>query len=71
MISSNWAALVEFAEKQDFKVNELKGTFANITKNHVLKFKEDLKKEYERYLAHGPGSSDVSLDKGVELLAES
>ena len=62
MISSNWASLVEFAEKQDFKVNELKSSFADITSKQVLKFKDDLKGVYEEYLKHGPGSADVSLD---------
>ena len=71
MIAENWASLVEFAEKQDFKVNELKESFAEVTTRNVLSFKEDLKKEYERYLANGPGSADVSLDEGVILLQES
>jgi len=57
MIADNWAALVEFAEKQDFKVNETKESFAEITSKNVLTFKEDLKKEYEKYLARGPGSA--------------
>jgi hypothetical protein len=35
MISENWAALVEFAEKQDFKVNELKESFAEVTMRNV------------------------------------
>ena len=71
MISENWAALVDFAERQDYKVNELKESFADCTKNDVIAFQDELKKEYERYLATGPGSSDVSLDEGVTLLAES
>ena len=71
MISENWAALVDFAERQDYKVNELKESFADCTKNDVIAFQDELKKEYERYLATGPGSSDVSLDEGVNLLAES
>ena len=30
-----------------------------------------IKKEYEKYLANGPGSSDVSLEEGVLLLQDS
>jgi len=71
MISENWMALVEFAEKQDFKVNELKESFAEVTMKNVLSFKEELKKEFERYKANGPGSPDVQLDEGVLLLAGS
>ena len=35
MISENWAALVDFAERQDYKVNELKESFAVATQKHV------------------------------------
>jgi len=71
MISENWSALVEFAEKQDFKVNELKESFAEVTQRNVNAFQEELKKEYERYMATGPGSHDVSLDDGVQALSDS
>lgn len=71
MIAENWANLVEFAEKQDFKVNETKETFAQVTKNNVENFKEELKKAYEVYKATGPGSADINLDDGVTRLAES
>lgn len=71
MIKDNWGALVEFAERQDFKVNELKESFAEVTQRNVTAFKEEIKKEYEKYLANGPGSSDVSLEEGVLLLQDS
>ena len=35
MISENWAALVDFAERQDYKVNELKESFADVTSRSV------------------------------------
>ena len=68
MIAENWALLVEFAEKQDFKVNELKESFAEVTQRNVFTFQEELKKEYERYMATGPGSADISLDDGLVAL---
>lgn len=37
----------------------------------VLKFKQDLAIEYEKYKANGPGTSEVSLEEGVELLQAS
>lgn len=37
----------------------------------VAKFKKDLAIEYEKYKANGPGTSDVSLDEGLELLQAS
>lgn len=51
MIAENWASLVEFAERQDFKVNELKESFATVTQRNVDAFKEELKKVYEVYRA--------------------
>lgn len=39
-----------------------------MTKGEVLKFKNELKEEYEKYLSNGPGSEHVNLDEGVELL---
>jgi len=35
MISENWAALVDVAERQDYKVNELKETFGESTSRNV------------------------------------
>ena len=69
MIAENWANLVEFAEKQDFKVNELKESFAEVTQRNVATFKDEIKADYEEYMATGPGSQDVSLEEGVEKLA--
>ena len=71
MIAENWANLVEFAEKQDFKVNELKESFAEVTQRNVATFKDEIKADYEEYMANGPGSADVSLEEGVEKLADS
>lgn len=37
----------------------------------VAKFKQALAIEYEKYKANGPGTPDVSLDEGLELLQAS
>jgi dynein heavy chain len=37
----------------------------------VAKFKKELAIEYEKYKANGPGTSDVTLDEGLELLQTS
>ena len=37
----------------------------------MLKFKKELEVEYEKWKTHGPGSSDVGLDEGLELLEKS
>lgn len=59
------------ADRKDFEVNDFKKNFAEVTKGEVLKYKNELKEEYERYISHGPGSDHVSLEDGVELLAAS
>ena len=71
MIAENWSNLVEFAEKQDFKVNELKSSFAEVTESNVTIFKDEIKCDYDEYLLTGPGSADVGLEEGVEKLADS
>lgn len=63
--------MIETANKKDHEVGEYKKTYASITMTGVAKFKKDLAVEYEKYKAHGPGTSDVSLDEGLELLQAS
>ena len=66
---SNWMKLVDEADQKDFQVNDIKKNFAEVTKTEVLKFKNELKEEYEKYIGNGPGSEHVSLDEGMELLS--
>lgn len=42
-----------------------------MTKEEVKNFQAQIKEEYEKYVAKGPGTSNVTLDEGVELLRES
>ena len=42
-----------------------------MTKGEVLKFKNELKEEFEKYIHNGPGADHVSLEEGVELLSQS
>ena len=56
------------ADRKDFEVIDFKKNFAEVTKGEVLKFKNELKEEYERYISNGPGADHVSLEDGVELL---
>jgi hypothetical protein len=57
------------ADKKDFEVNDYKKDFAGVTKGDVLKFKNELKEEFEKYIHNGPGADHVSLEEGIELLA--
>jgi len=70
-IGDEWEELIETANKKDHEVAGYKTTYASITMTGVAKFKKDLAVEYEKYKANGPGTSDVSLDEGLELLQAS
>lgn len=59
------------ADRKDFELNEFKRNFSEVTKGEVLKFKNDLKEAYEKYLHGGPGSDHVQLEEGVIRLEES
>lgn len=67
-LSVNWVELLETADKKDFEVIDTKKNFAEVTKGDVLKFKNELKEEYEKYVSNGPGADHVSLEEGVEIL---
>ena len=70
-LSTNWAKLLEEADRKDFEVNDFKKSFADVTRGEVLKFENELKEEFERYIQNGPGADHVSLEEGVELLMQS
>jgi len=63
--------LIELANKKDHEVGDFKQTYASITMTGVAKFKKELAIEYEKYKSNGPGTSDVTLDEGLELLQTS
>lgn len=67
-IGQEWADLIEMANKKDHEVGEYKKTYASITIQGVTKFKKELAAEYERYKTSGPGTAEISLDEGLELL---
>jgi hypothetical protein len=60
--------LLDLAYRKDFEVIEFKTSYAQITKDNVRKFKEELDKSYTEYLRNGPGAEHVSLEEGCELL---
>ena len=71
MLIQQWFDLLEMADRKDFELNEFKKNFSEVTKGEVLKFKNDLKEAYERYLHHGPGSDSITLEEGVVELEKS
>jgi len=68
---TNWEELIDFADRRNFEVNDFKQTYSTVTKEEVKKFQQDIKEEYERYLSKGPGTSNITLEEGVELLKKS
>ena len=71
LISENWAALLDLAERSDFKLVQAKKQYADITKNNVEDFKKELHDRYEMYVANGPGAEHVTLEEGCRLLEDS
>ena len=70
-IGPNWNALIYQAKKKDFEMNDHKKSFAEITKKEVLNLKEVLRQNFEEYKAHGPGSDNITLEEGIQLLNKS
>lgn len=70
-LMSNWEELMDFADRRNFEVNDFKQNYSAVTKEEVRNFQQQIKEEYEKYLQKGPGTSNVSLEEGVELLKES
>ena len=71
ILAQTWVDLIEMADRKDFELNEFKRNFSEVTKTDVLRFKNELKDAYEKYLHHGPGSEGVTLEEGVHRLEES
>jgi dynein heavy chain len=70
-LMSNWEELMDFADRRNFEVNDFKQNYSAVTKEEVKGFQQQIKEEYEKYVAKGPGTNNVSLVEGVELLKES
>lgn len=49
-IAQEWTDLVDKAERTDFKVNEIKGAFSEMTIAQVETFKKELRAAYEDYI---------------------
>ena len=70
-LMTNWEELLEQADRKDFEVNDFKKNFAEVTKQEVETFKNKIKDEYETYMNKGPGTAQVTLEEGAELLGAS
>jgi dynein heavy chain len=68
---SNWEELQEQAEKRDFDVIIFKKNFGDMTMVDVEALKVKIKEEHDIYMSKGPGTSQVSLEEGAELLIQS
>lgn len=67
-LGQDWEDLLERAERKDFDVNDYKKNYAEMTKGDVLRFKNELKEEYEKYVQAGPGADCNSLEDGLLAL---
>ena len=65
-LMSQWEQLLEYADKQDFAVNDFKKNFAEVTKQDVETFKSKIKEEYEQY--NIKDKVEIILKKGYIIL---
>lgn len=70
-LMTNWEDLIDAADQKNFEMNEFKQTYSTVTKEDVKNFQKTISDEYEKYKSKGPGTNNVSLEEGVELLKQS
>ena len=66
-----WTNLLDAADRTDFKVNDIKGAYQEMTQTMVEDFKKELKRAYEEYIENGPGAEHIDLHDGLRLLEDS
>jgi dynein heavy chain len=67
-LGGEWSALKDEALTKDRRMIKVKERFAEVTSGQVEKFASDCRDLYKTYRQEGPGSPDVTLDEGVDLL---
>jgi dynein heavy chain len=63
-----WSSLKDEALTKDRRMVKVKERFSQVTQEQVETFSGECKELYKAYRAEGPGSPDISLDEGVDVL---
>jgi len=69
-IQKRWKTLYINARTRDLRLIDTKNKFRIVTAQQDIDFREELTKLRTQFLDCGPGVSSVSLEQGVELMAE-
>lgn len=69
-IESRWRKLYVASKTRDLRLIDTKDKFRIVTADQDVAFREELTELRKNFLDSGPGVSSVSLDEGVELMAE-
>lgn len=70
VLDLRWRELVQEAKLKDNMLQEVKKHFAKVTQSEVAEFQFSIKSLFEQYQIEGPGSPEITLDKGLQLLEE-
>ncbi|KAJ1437467.1 dynein heavy chain, N-terminal region 2-domain-containing protein [Ochromonadaceae sp. CCMP2298] len=69
-IDKRWRTLYVDSRTRDLRLIDTKQQFREVTSQQDIEFRDQLTSLRKEFLDAGPGVSTVTLDKGVELLAE-
>lgn len=69
-IEIRWRQLYVNSRTRDLRLVDTKQQFRKVTANQDTEFRENLQTLRKEFLDAGPGVSSVTLDQGVELLAD-
>jgi dynein heavy chain len=67
-LNDQWRALKDEALTKDRRMVKVKERFAEVTTGQVLEFTKECKELLQQFRHEGPGSADINLDDGAELM---
>lgn len=65
-----WKELVIASKTRDLRLIRIKERFSDVTKSDVRSFQEAIDNAREEYMEVGPGATNLSLDRGADLVEE-
>ncbi|KAF4659064.1 Dynein heavy chain 10, axonemal [Perkinsus olseni] len=67
-LPDSWRSLKRYSRAKDLALEKSKIEFADITKQEVVDFSAECSKLLDDFSAGGPGTDDVNLEEGAELM---
>jgi dynein heavy chain len=69
-LKERWHTLWVDSRTKDLRLIDVKDQFREVTKEQAVTFQEECNIAHKKYLDKGPGSPNITLDEGLELLEE-